>query len=109
MTTFTRHELLRTICDVLPEPEAAKLAGLDPDDHITFVDAYSAAKNLPTLTVELRRALLTTIYDLMDAETERVLAERDGPPQPSRRTYVRPGLVRLVSLPRFRGPRTPAT
>jgi hypothetical protein len=49
---------------------------MDPTHHLTFVAAYCAVRDVPTLTPELRRILMAEITERSDAETEQFLRQR---------------------------------
>ena len=76
MTTLTPNELLlHEICDLIPDRDtAALILAMDPDDHLTFAEAYCAVRTLSTLTPDLRRRLLAKTYDLANRETAELLA-----------------------------------
>ena len=78
MPSLTRSELLlHTICDLIKDPaEAARIRAMDPTHHLTFVAAYCAVRDVPTLTPELRRILMAEITERSDAETEQFLRQR---------------------------------
>jgi hypothetical protein len=69
--------LLRTICDLIPDPAlAARIRKMDPSDEATFAEAYCAVRELATFTPALRKRVVEQICALADAETERLLRER---------------------------------
>ena len=100
MPSMTRSELLlHTICDLIKDPdESARIRALDPTSETTFAEAYCAVRNLPTLSSELRSALMAEIFERADAETERQLAARAPRPDAS-------GLAVVIPLQRRRGQR----
>lgn len=106
MTTATRGEmLLHTVCALMPDrDQAARIKALDATDHITFAEAYCAVRQLPSLTPDLRRALLEHVYELMDGETKQVLRSRRRS-LPSRRRSPH-GRSRLTTLTRWTRPET---
>lgn len=69
------ESLLRTLCDLLPDrAQAARFLGMDPTDYLTFAELYCAVRGLSAVTPALRRALLDQTFELMDAETARLLS-----------------------------------
>ena len=81
MTTPARTRLLDEICDLIPDQGAADLIRqMDPDDHITFAEAYCAVRALPTLTRDLRRRLLAEIETLADDEARQAFHGRTDRP-----------------------------
>ncbi|HET7734456.1 MAG TPA: hypothetical protein VFK52_00655 [Nocardioidaceae bacterium] len=73
------ESLLRVVCDLLTDrAEAARLLSLDPADHLTFAEAYCALRTLPALSPVLRRAVLDQTFELMDAETARLVTAGNG-------------------------------
>ncbi|MFL6106312.1 MAG: hypothetical protein ACJ72L_05060 [Marmoricola sp.] len=46
---------------------------MDPEDYMTFTEAYCALRESPALTPSLRQELVETICELMDAETEKMV------------------------------------
>lgn len=81
MTTAARTRLLHEICDLVTDRQTAELIrSMDPDDHITFAEAYCAVRTLPGLTRDLRRRLLAEIETLADHEARQAHAARTGRP-----------------------------
>lgn len=77
MNDQQRRRLLHVVCGLLPRDHAGEILALPPDDYMTYVKAYIATRDL-ALPRGLRQLLLTTIYELMDAETERTLRARES-------------------------------
>lgn len=97
--SYTRNQmLLQTLCDLLPTDEATRLARLDPDDPDTFVSAYFVTRRLPTMTPELKRTLMESIFDLMDMETVSIIETRRLKEARRGAGYQAPVLRRLQSL-----------
>lgn len=69
--------LLHTVCDLIPrQVDAARIRTLDPTDYLTFAEGYCAVRTAPDFDAELRALLLDHIFELMDAETDLILASR---------------------------------
>ena len=72
----SRAQLLDTICRQLPPPDASRLAPMSPDKSLTFIEVYVAVRLARNVSPSLRRALLDTVFELMDAEARATIAER---------------------------------
>jgi hypothetical protein len=71
MNANERLDLLHTLCDLLPEPEASMVRSMSPEDPITYVEAYTACTRAG---VNLDRALRRRILVALDAQ----IGEGDG-------------------------------
>lgn len=71
-----RRRILEAVCSLLPPDRARQILARPPDDYGTYVAAYVEARRASTLPDGLKRALLATIFEMMDTETERSLREQ---------------------------------
>ena len=76
MLPTQRSELLRSICSLMPPVDRIRIQGMDPEDYMTFTEAYCALRESPGLTPALRQELVDAICELMDAETEKMVRAR---------------------------------
>lgn len=82
MQPTTRQQLLHTLCQLLPPADAERIGAMDPDDSVTYAEAYCACRPLPQFTPEMRSALLEVTFSLMDEETQQVCEQRSPAAEP---------------------------
>ena len=76
-TPYNGELLLSAICDLIPrQTDATRILALRTTDYLTFAEAYCAVRSAPDFDAELRELLLDHMFELMDAETELIVAAR---------------------------------
>lgn len=75
-----RDVLLRAVCELLRPEEARRILGMDPESFLTLSEAYCAARLEPGFTPELKRAVVSAICALIEAEDEAMLYPEPSSP-----------------------------